>query len=314
MLDITRYYNSISSPRGGYITKSSTDIKLVKEYNYYKTIQEDESISPYAKMLFPRALWALGQESYYSTTTYYMDLEYIPSYNLFHYIQQNDAEAISKIAPALIDALHTLHSIPLKWRPDTDTMFNEMYIEKTEVEYKKYYDSLSNPPIYHLAYAKDIWPKVKDKFFDVSFKDAKWTAIHGDCAISNILVDPDSGGVKFIDMRGSFGSVEGIGGHQLYDYAKLYHSLVGHYEEIIYDKYDFNLSTNKVEFHSINHLNAVLVKSMFGHFTPHELSFIKAITGSIFVGMCHRHSESPEHQHIMFLQGYKLLRESLYDE
>jgi hypothetical protein len=54
--------------------------------------------------------------------------------------------------------------------------------------------------------------------------------IHGDSVFTNIICDFEQN-IKFIDMRGEVGNVKTIYGDVMYDWAKLYQSLIG-YDEI----------------------------------------------------------------------------------
>jgi hypothetical protein len=63
----------------------------------------------------------------------------------------------------------------------------------------------------------------------------KCVIIHGDPVMTNILVN-NFGKIKFIDMRGKLGDVLTIYGDFLYDWAKLYQSLIG-YDKILTNKY-----------------------------------------------------------------------------
>jgi len=56
--------------------------------------------------------------------------------------------------------------------------------------------------------------------------------IHGDCWFSNILLD-FSGNLKFIDMKGQINGKLNTGGDIMYDYSKLYQSILG-YDLILY--------------------------------------------------------------------------------
>ena len=58
--------------------------------------------------------------------------------------------------------------------------------------------------------------------------------IHGDTVMTNILVN-NFGKIKFIDMRGKLGDKLTIYGDYLYDWAKLYQSLIG-YDKILTNK------------------------------------------------------------------------------
>jgi aminoglycoside phosphotransferase len=58
--------------------------------------------------------------------------------------------------------------------------------------------------------------------------------IHGDTVMTNILVN-NFGKIKFIDMRGKLGDKLTCYGDFLYDWAKLYQSLIG-YDKILINK------------------------------------------------------------------------------
>ena len=65
-------------------------------------------------------------------------------------------------------------------------------------------------------------------------KKGKAVCIHGDAVLSNMLID-QNGHLKFVDMRGRLGDRLSIYGDWLYDWAKLFQSLVG-YDEILQGK------------------------------------------------------------------------------
>lgn len=67
--------------------------------------------------------------------------------------------------------------------------------------------------------------------------------IHGDCTFSNMMLRED-GAPVLIDPRGYFGHTE-IYGDPMYDWAKLYYSLVGNYDR--FNLKDFQLDIGKEE-------------------------------------------------------------------
>jgi len=79
---------------------------------------------------------------------------------------------------------------------------------------KKIYDNLIN---FFIQYEKE--------------NKGKKTIIHGDTVLTNIIIN-QFGKIKFIDMRGKQGKELSIQGDWLYDWAKLYQSLIG-YDEIL---------------------------------------------------------------------------------
>jgi hypothetical protein len=62
----------------------------------------------------------------------------------------------------------------------------------------------------------------------------KCVVIHGDAVMTNIIIN-NIGKIKFIDMRGKIGDDLSIYGDFLYDWAKLYQSLIG-YDNILNGK------------------------------------------------------------------------------
>ena len=58
--------------------------------------------------------------------------------------------------------------------------------------------------------------------------------IHGDTVMTNIIIN-NFDKIKFIDMRGKLGTELTIYGDSLYDWAKLYQSLIG-YDKILLNK------------------------------------------------------------------------------
>ena len=75
---------------------------------------------------------------------------------------------------------------------------------------------------------KDLLDKLK------SYENSgmgKKVVVHGDPVFTNILIN-NHDKIKFIDMRGKVGQVLSINGDWLYDWAKMYQSLIG-YDEIL---------------------------------------------------------------------------------
>lgn len=68
-----------------------------------------------------------------------------------------------------------------------------------------------------------------------------FTFIHGDCTFSNMMLKDDSEPI-FIDPRGYFGFTE-LYGDPLYDWAKVYYSIVGNYDR--FNLKDFRLKINE---------------------------------------------------------------------
>ncbi len=77
------------------------------------------------------------------------------------------------------------------------------------------------------------------------YMPARFRLIHGDCTFSNVLLR-DDGTPVLIDPRGYFGFTE-LCGDPAYDWAKLYYSLVGNYDQFNRKRFTLDISREGVE-------------------------------------------------------------------
>lgn len=89
-------------------------------------------------------------------------------------------------------------------------------------------------------YKKEFKSIVEDLLYKTDF-----AFIHGDCTFSNILVD-DIKKIYFIDPRGYFGDLK-FYGDPYYDWAKLYYSIVGNYDNFNNRKFNLRINEKDVE-------------------------------------------------------------------
>ncbi len=146
--------------------------------------------------------------------------------------------------------------------------------------------------------------------------------VHGDMCFSNLLFDSRVDAIKCIDPRGLTprGDIS-IYGDVRYDYAKLYHSVVGFYDFIIAGKYNLEknkiLGVNVVKINfseSQEYYNPVVesFKSLILSRSKYEESEILAITIHLFLSMLPLHSDRPDRQDAFVanaLRLYKMLKE-----
>lgn len=125
--------------------------------------------------------------------------------------------------------------------------------------------------------------------------DGKLSVIHGDPVMTNIMIN-EFGKIKFFDMRGKLGNKNCIYGDYLYDWAKLYQSLVG-YDKILQDKeIDKDYEQNKITF----------FKNYFiEHFSEGEFTHMKYICVSLFFTLIPLHNNDKCHKYYQKL--YELL-------
>lgn len=111
----------------------------------------------------------------------------------------------------------------------------------------------------------------------VSDMKGELRVIHGDLVFGNIILT-NTGGVKFIDVKGKQGNQLSVYGDKFYDYAKIYQSLIG-YDEILLDK---NI-TKSYKRKMISHFES--------KFSEAELDIIKKVTKSLLVSLIPLHDE-----------------------
>ena len=78
-------------------------------------------------------------------------------------------------------------------------------------------------------------------------KSGKKTIIHGDPVFTNIIIN-NYGKIKFIDMRGKIANNLTICGDWLYDWAKIYQSLIGYDEILLFKTIDIEYKNNMITF------------------------------------------------------------------
>jgi dTDP-glucose pyrophosphorylase len=126
--------------------------------------------------------------------------------------------------------------------------------------------------------------------------------IHGDYCFPNILYSPESGALKLVDPRGSWGR-PGIHGDIKYDYAKLLHSISGGYDSIINDYCDVRANGGSIDAHVFKpRIAGFLERTLFAAM-PHRPEVIELLEGSIFMSIAAIHREDPRRQLAMLAVG-----------
>ncbi len=107
----------------------------------------------------------------------------------------------------------------------------------------------------------------------------RFVFLHGDCTFSNILLRNDKEPV-LIDPRGYFGLTE-FYGDVAYDWAKLYYSLVGNYDQFNLKRFDLHIHEDSVELFvrssGWEELEDVFFRLIGDEVTPEQIRLIHAI-------------------------------------
>jgi dTDP-glucose pyrophosphorylase len=313
-----RSFNEISiDPVLATLTKRSTHSeKFVDEINYLRLLPPDVAA------LFPRLLS-------YSTDWQapWMQLEYYgyPNLSEVFLFEHVDPGVWERIFTHLATIL-TQH-LGRHQRPVSSEIAIDMYAGKTE---RRLATMNCSPALRHLVdHGGDVeingklvpglvkqWPHIQTALADVVTR-VHGTIIHGDMCLPNILYDLRSRICKFIDPRGSFGTV-GVFGDQRYDVAKLWHSIHGHYDFIVNDLFQIAIDGTRV---------SLSIRASAGHRTIEERCAkvffqshngqaplfvqrdIQLITGMLFLSMPALHDDAPARQAAMFVRGLQLINE-----
>ena len=302
------------------ITKVSKTQRLLDEINYYKSIPDD------LKLFFPRLVSGTTVKYSNSTDDHMLKLELYKYNNVAHYLLNGDFDEIlwTNIFDSLfyvIERFKGYNSYANSNAQSEDSI--AMYIEKTENEFK----ALKDNPLFNdlCTYEKltinqqeydnfsEVWKKLKPYILDKMCNRTSFNVIHGDCCFSNILcgfMEDKKPVLKFIDPRGGFGR-KGIYGDSYYDLAKIAHSCEGGYEYFIYDKfkYEEHLGTISMSFDNDNNQKAQAIFEKNVADKQLDMLQIRILEGTIFIGMCARHYDSPLRQSAMYATGVKILNE-----
>lgn len=120
----------------------------------------------------------------------------------------------------------------------------------------------------------------------------KFSIIHGDTVFTNILIN-NFGKIKLIDMRGIINKTLTIYGDKMYDYAKIYQSLLG-YDEILENIYVSDEYKNKfIKYFEDRFLNI---------FSETDFYYLKIITASLLFTLI------PLHNNDKCMYYYKLIK------
>jgi len=169
----------------------------------------------------------------------------------------------------LVDALNTLHSCEKAPRNYFDlqkdyyqkTLDRIRGIRETIPFTNRQYITINGKQCRNIFFFEDDLNRaVRETLFDTEFGP-----IHGDCTLTNTMIDRD-GKIYFIDARGYFGNTP-ILGDVYYDWAKLYYSIQGRFDQ-------FNIKRFDLEICGGGEVRFSIAPSGWEHLTEYFLSLI----------------------------------------
>lgn len=177
-----------------------------------------------------------------------LKMERIRGKNIFDYTEL-DTEQKEEILKKIVIALNELHNlVPSVECNKSDVYAN--YLEKTFERIKPVQDLI---PFARDEYITINGKKCKNVFFMYDeikrhveeWMPEKFEFIHGDNTFSNMMFDNFNERVVFIDPRGYFGKTKFYGDVD-YDWAKLYYSLAGNYDQFNRKNFTLVIGENEV--------------------------------------------------------------------
>jgi capsule biosynthesis phosphatase len=206
---VPRHFNSVE--KGKTFIKKSKEKKLQGEKFYYLWVQNNSTDE--VKNLFPKLL-SYDEES--------IELEFLNGLN-FSTMYVNEILSKEHLDKLLL-SIETLH----KYKE------NESIIKKFEPLSGKFRQRMIMYDFEKYGLTSTEVETLTQNLEEIEIKGFQNVLIHGDCVFSNIIVD-SMGEIKFVDTRGLVDNTFTPYGFYLYDYAKIYQSIIG-YDEILMDK------------------------------------------------------------------------------
>lgn len=310
-----RAFNTLTiDATAGTITKRSKNIdKFVDEIRYISLIPQDISL------FFPRVI-----ESSTDASDPFITMEYYGYPTLAElYVRENlDVAAWYSIFSHLDSVL--VNSFGSYRAEVSGEDVKEMYVGKLHkrlqsmrsMEYlRKIVDvdtvtlngrRLDNLPV--------LWDSIESEVVKMS-NNVVGSLIHGDFCFSNILYDVDSHICRFIDPRGSFGSLSpSAAGDLRYDIAKLWHSVDGMYDFITADKFTLSVDSDaSVEMTIASGAKSLAISDVFSDvfFSTWNRREIEIICGLMLCSIPALHYDHPKRQVAIYVRGLQLLNGGL---
>lgn len=191
-------------------------------------------------------------------------------------------EEKAKLLGQIIGCLKSVQA--LESAPSDRESFNEAYIGKTFQRLEKVrnlvpfagdkYVTVSGRRCRNVFFHREELEQQISKYFPEKFR-----LLHGDCTFSNMMLRED-GTPVLIDPRGYFGTTE-LYGDPAYDWAKLYYSIVGNYDQ--FNRKHFSLEIGEdgvlldISSNGWEPLESEFFRRLDGEVTPEQIKLIHAI-------------------------------------
>jgi len=155
-----------------------------------------------------------------------------------------------------------------------------------------------NPIIFQEQFQKSVENKLLDALF---------CPIHGDCTLTNTMVDKENN-IYFIDARGYFGKQDVIGDIR-YDWAKLYYSMQGNFDRFNIKDFRLKINPDNVEYEIFSNGWEKYTQKVLDNMKNCKVEDIKFIHAIIWLSLASHCWEDYDSMCLAFYNGVYLIRE-----
>ncbi len=215
-----------------------------------------------------------------------LKMKLVQGQNIFEYDCLTTTQK-KEMLKKLIEALRQLHKLEPKQPVNLDDV-RENYITKTFERIDKVkilipladkeFIKINGKNYKNVFFCKDEFTKILENMMPAEFR-----LIHGDCTFSNLMFDTFDMKAILIDPRGYFGNTKFYGDVD-YDWAKLYYSIAGNYDQFNRKKFTLDIQKNEVEL-AIKPNNWEDMEEFFFEYTGADKHKIKALHAVIWLSL-----------------------------
>jgi len=293
-----RLFNSIKNTDGNFITKSSGKInKITAEYLWFNSLPENlKSNTPTVRNLKNDGL----------IISYEIEKIFLPTISET-YVFGNIS--LSRFKRIILNCERVLELFKNKEYNKLDSGQFYRNIELKTINRLNLTDINTNLEYYFEGEKY----KIADMLKSISFNDNDFvfpmSLSHGDFCFSNMFLDLQTNQIKLIDPRGIdfLGNISQCG-NIIYDYAKLYHSIVGQYDFIIAEQYEVNISEKReIKFNIFSSDDSDFIKYVRNKWYYMDKTLLK-INIHLFLSMIPLHPESEKRQNAFLANSIRLFK------
>ncbi len=210
-----------------------------------------------------------------------LTMENIDGKNIYAYtgLSKEQKRGILSRIVACLKEVQSTQAVPSDWGS-----YYEAYIGKTFDRLQKIRDLVpfardKTVTVNGRACRNVFWERERLEQRIREWFPAQFKLIHGDCTFSNLLLRQD-GTPVLIDPRGYFGTTE-LYGDPAYDWAKLYYSVAGNYDQLNLKRFDLKIREQEAELTiASSHwedMEQDLLDLLSDEVTPEQLKLLHAV-------------------------------------